>query len=331
MLKKFIAYALFGVLSITTTSGLANAKDVIRLGIGDPIDSGAGEYGLKFKELVEAKTGGKTTVELFPNCSLGDESEMLQNARRGSLDMVIAGIGNAVPLASGLAALTLPYLLENDDMVVKATTGKLFDHFNKVAMETGGLRILGYCYTNFRHLTNSKRPVESLADIKGLKLRVPNNKVFIDTFEAWGANPVPMAWSETFTALQQGVVDGQDNPYVVNATMKFQEVQPYLTEIHYQYSLQPLFVGVDNFNSFPAELQQIVQDAAMDAQKHVHAWENANSDKARKVMEEAGVKVSLLKDEDQWKAIAVEKLWPDFYGFVGGKEVIDMIVEELNK
>ena len=307
------------------------AKDVFKMGIGDPIDSGAGEYGKEFKRIVEKRTNGNVTIELFPNCSLGDESEMLQNTRRGTLDMCVVGIGNAVPLVPGLGAYTLPYLLDTEEAVVKATTGKLFDYFNTMSVKTGGLRILGHCYTNFRHLTNSKKPVTCLADLKDIKLRVPNNKIFVATFQAWGANPVPMAWAETFTALQQGVIDGQDNPYVVNHTMKFEEVQKYLTELHYQYSLQPLFIGERTWKQLDPTLQKVLASAGMEAQMHVLEWENEQSGLARKAMEEAGVTVSVLRDENEWKRIAVEKIWPDYYEFIGGKAVIDMIQKELGR
>lgn len=310
--------------------GNATDVQVLKVGIGDPIDSGSGAFGIKFKELVEKQSNGALKIELFPNCSLGDESEMIQNVRRGSLDMTVVGIGNVVPLVPGLSALTIPYLLSSDEDVVKATTGELFDYFNSMSMKSG-LRILGYCYGNFRLITNSKRPVTSLADVAGLKLRVPNNKVFVETYRAWGANPVPMAWAETFTAMQQGVVDGQDNPYVVNYTMKFHEVQKFLTEIHYHYSLIPMLIGVRVFDALDKETQTILMDSAMKAQAYVLQWENEQSVKARDAMKEKGMVISVLTDEAQWKQIAMEKVWPSCYEFVGGKEVLDYIQSQLKK
>ncbi len=329
MFKKFFACLLvtaFATVGVNISQAQAQA---LRIGIGDPLDSGAGQYGVKFKELVEAKTNGEITIDLFPSGALGDEAEMLQNTRRGSLDMCIVGIGNAVPMVPTLAALTFPYLLDTEEAVVKATTGELFDYFNEQTIKTGGFRTLGYVYTNYRFLTNSKRPVKNLNDVKGLKIRVPNNEVFIATYKAWDANPVPMGWNETFTALQQGVVDGQDNPYVVNYTMKFQEVQDYVTEVHYQYSLQPLFIGEKKFGSFSPEIQKIFIEAAMEAQMFILDWENENSSLAKKGMMDAGVEVSTLEDEAAWRQKAIDVVWPTMYEFVGGKEVIDMILTEL--
>ncbi len=331
MFNKFFACLLVTACATVGVSADVMAAKTIKVGIGDALDSGAGQYGVKFKELVEAKTNGEIIVDLFPNSALGDEPEMLQNTRRGSLDMCIVGIGNAAPLVPRLAALTFPYLLDSEEAVVTATTGELADYFNQIVIEKGGFRILGYVYSNFRHLTNSKRPVTKLEDIKGLKLRVPNNEVFIATYKAWGASPVPMGWAETFTALQQGVVDGQDNPYVVNYTTKFQEVQDYLTEVHYQYSLQPLFMGEKNFKSFSPEVQKAFIDAGLEAQMFILDWENANSSVARKGMEDAGVEVFVLEDEAVWRQKAIDEVWPTMYEFVGGKEVIDMILEKIKK
>ena len=213
MVKKLVI-ALLGIFLVyggSMDSGFA-AEKILKVGVGDAIDSDAGVFARKFKEIVEKQTNGTVEVQIFPNCSLGDEGEMFQNVRRGTLDMA----WNAVPFISPLGVYTLPYLLTNDEEVVKATTGDLFKYFNDVSIKRGGVRILGHCYTNFRHLTNSVRPVTRLEDIKGLKIRVPASKINVATYQAWGANPVPMGWAETFTALQQGVVDGQDNPYVVN-------------------------------------------------------------------------------------------------------------------
>ena len=331
MFKKFCMLALGLSLSVALGTGNAQSATIFKVGLGDPLEAGAGAFGLKFKELLEKKTNGEVKVELFPNCSLGDEPEMLQNVRRGTLDMTVVGIGNAVPMVPGLAALTMPYLLESEADVVKATTGKLFQHFSDMSAKQGGFRILGYCYSNFRHLTNSKRPVTSLADLKGLKIRVPNNKIFVATYTAWGGNPVPMGWAEVFTALQQGVIDGQDNPYVVNHSVKFEEVQKYLTELHYQYSLQPLFIGEKTFKKLSPEIQKAVSEAGIEAQAYVLQWENEHSLEARKAMEAKGVKVSTLTDEAEWKKLAVEKVWPEYYEFVGGKAAVDMILKDLGK
>lgn len=309
----------------------ASAQKILRVGMGDPIDSDQGAMAKRFKQVLEGLSDGEITVELFPNGSLGTETEMLQNARRGTLDFAIIGVGNAVPFVEELGTLTMPYLIENTYEAVQATTGGLGKFWNEISQETGGFRIVGWTYSNFRHLTNSKRPVQSLADVKGMKIRIPQNQIILSTLKAWGANPVPLAWSETFTALQQQVVDGQDNPYIVNYTSKFHEVQSYLTEIHYQYSLQPMIMGTKAFKKLSPEYQQMVIRAGIEAQQYCLLFQMLEAEKAKKAMQESGVEVYTLSDEAKWKELAIENVWPQFYDFIGGKKNLDMVRAALNK
>lgn len=330
-MKKLLTLAL--LLSMCTFLGFADAsaKQVLKLGMGDPIDSDQGAFAIRFKEILEGLSEGELQVDLFPNGALGTETEMLQNTRTGTLDFAIIGIGNAVPFVRELGTLTMPYLIENSYDAVKATTGELGDFWNTVSIEKGGFRILGWTYSNFRHLTNSSRPVTSLKDIKGLKIRIPQNNIILATLKSWDANPVPMAWSETFTALQQRVVDGQDNPYIVNYTSKFHEVQDYLTEIHYQYSLQPLVTGIVAFDKLSPEQRAMVQRAGIEAQQYCILFQTLEAEKAKKAMQENGVKVSYLTDEEEWKKKAVETVWPKFYDFIGGKQNLDLVLKALGK
>lgn len=328
MLKRFTT----AIMSAALVCGIVGAAEaaperVFKVGLGDPLEADAGAYALKFKEIVEERSGGKFAIDIFPQCSLGDEAEMLQNVRRGTLDMCVVGVGNAVPMTPALGAYTFPYLLPNIDAVVKATTGELFDYFNTRIAKEAGFRILGHCYTNFRNITNSVREVKTMADLKGLKLRMPNNKVFLETYRAWGANPVPMGWAETFTAMQQGVVDGQDNPYIVNHTMKFEEVQKYLTEVNYHYSLQPMFIGERTFTKLSAEEQKLFAEAGMEAQMYMVGWQEENAGAAKQAMIDAGMKVTVLDpaEEAKWRDVAIEKVWPQLYDMVGGKEIIEKI------
>lgn len=330
MLKK-LCITTIAIFAIVVTAQSVLAKQVFRVGMGDAIDSDQGAMAKAFKSIVESLSGGEIEVELFPNGALGTETEMIQTTRRGTLDMAFVGLGNAVPFVKELGTLTMPYLIESHYDAIKATTGGLGAHWNKLAMEKGGFMILGWTYSNFRFITNSKRPVNKLADVKGLKIRIPQNQVLMATLKSWDANPVPMAWSETFTALQQGVVDGQENPYIVNYTTKFHEVQDYLTEVHYQYSLQPLIVGVKSWEKYDQNTRDILTRAGIEAQQFCIAFQILEAENAKQGMIDAGVEVSVLEDEAEWKKLAVEKVWPENYDFVGGKQNVDMVMEALGK
>jgi tripartite ATP-independent transporter DctP family solute receptor len=330
MFKKIVVTTVAAMAMTLSAQGIM-AKQVFRVGMGDAIDSDQGAMAKQFESLVESLSGGEIEVELFPNGALGTETEMLQNTRRGTLDMAFIGLGNAVPFVPELATLTMPYLIENHYDAIQATTGSLGAHWNTLATDKGGFQMLGWTYSNFRYITNSKRPVAKLADVKGLKIRIPQNKVLMATLKAWDANPVPMAWSETFTALQQGVVDGQENPYIVNYTMKFHEVQKYVTEVHYQYSLQPLIVGTKSWEKFDEKTRAILTRAGIEAQQYCIAFQILEAGKAKQGMIDAGVQVDTLSDEAEWKKLAIEKVWPENYDFIGGKQNLDLVLNALGK
>ncbi len=303
----------------------------LRLGMGDQMDSDQGAFATRFKTLVEHYSGGDLTVTLYPGGALGAEAEMIQNTRLGSLDMALVAVNNITPFAKELGLLTMPYVISNHVDAVKITTGDLGEHWNEIAATKVGVRILGWTYSSFRHLTNSKRPITSLDDLKGLKVRVPQNPIMLATYKAWGANPVAMSWTETFTALQQKVVDGQDNPYIVNHSMKFHEVQNHLTEIHYLYSLQPLVVGARAFSKMKPEQQAILSRAGLEAQQYALVYQLTEAGKAKQHMQAKGVTVSVLEDEQEWMRLAKETVWPKFYDTIGGKAFLESVMQQLQQ
>lgn len=315
-----------GLAVLLTTSTFAKTY---KFGFGDPMSSDSGAFAQKFKEVVEAESNGKMKVRLFASGALGSETEMVLNNRMGSLPFAIVGIGNLVPFAEELGTLTLPYLMRDTEDAIALTTGDFKDQWSAIAERQANVRILGYSHSGFRHLTNSKRPITSLADLKGLKLRVPQSKIMLASYEAWGANPIALAWPEVFTALQQRVIDGQDNPYVVNYSMKFHEIQGYLTEMRHQYSLQPMIVGLRTWKSLGENEREIVRRASLLAQQRSLEFQEAEATKARQAMEAGGVTISRLEDEERWREIAVTQVWPQFYDSVGGKTFVNAIVDRL--
>ena len=309
----------------------ASAEKTLKIGLGDPIDSDQGVLALRFKEIVEQASGGKYKVDLFPAGQLGDEQKMVKDSRRGSIDGAVVAVNNITPFAKSVGILTLPYLMKSFDDAVKATTGALGDKWRQVLIDEAGVRVMGWSYSNFRVLTNSKKPVTKLADLKGLKIRVPKNAIMIETWKALGAEPIPMAWPETFTALQQKVVDGQDNPHITNYSMKFYEVQDYTSEVHYLFSLQPLVFGEKFFQSLPPEDQALFTRAGIEAQQFNLLFSVTRSEEARQNMIKKGVEYFEVEDEDQWSKMAVDAVWPKFYDSVGGKAEVDKVVKALGQ
>ncbi|KGA02745.1 C4-dicarboxylate ABC transporter substrate-binding protein [Cobetia amphilecti] len=320
--------ALLATAVMLAMSATAQAK-TFKVGMGDPMDSDQGALAQRFEELVEDLSDGEMQVELFPGGQLGSETGMIQDTRIGKLDFALIGVGNLTPYAPRLGALTMPYALRSHADAVKATTGPLADEWNQIAEKQAGVHIVSWLYSNFRYLTNSKRPVTSLDDLEGMKIRVPQNKIMLATYQAWGASPISMSWPEVFTGLQQGVIDGQDNPDIVNYTMKFQEVQKYLTEVHYQYSLQPIVMGVRTYNKLSDEEREIIDRAGLEAQLYALQFQLTEASQARAAMEAEGVQSAQLTDEDKWISIAKEEVWPQFYEEIGGKESFDELQKAL--
>lgn len=329
-MKRFTMFGLLVLLVVTFIVPMsAFAEKTLKIGMGDTLDSDQGWLATRFKEIVEANSNGKYKVELFPAGQLGDEQKMVKDARRGSIDGAVVAINNITPFSKSVGVLTLPYLIQNFNDAVKVTTGDLGAKWQAFLIKEAGVRPLGWSYANFRVLTNSKRPVKKLADLKGLKLRVPKNPIMIETWKALGAEPIPMAWPETFTAMQQGVVDGQDNPHVVNFAFKFYEVQKYTSEVHYNFALQPLVIGEKFFSSLSAEDQAMIIRAGLEAQQFNLLTAVSVAEKAKQNMISKGVEHMEIEDEDQWAKLAMEKVWPKFYDSIGGKAAADEVVKAL--
>jgi len=331
-MKRFTMFGLMVLLVVAFTVPIsAFAEKNLKIGLGDPIDSDQGVLALRFKEIVEKTSGGRYKVDIFPAGQLGDEQKMVKDARRGSIDGAVVAINNITPFAKSVGVLTLPYLMQSFNDAVKATTGDLGNKWRDVLIKEAGVRVMGWGYSNFRVLTNSKRPVATLADLKGLKIRVPKNAIMIETWKALGAEPVPMAWPETFTALQQKVVDGQDNPHVANFSMKFYEVQKFTSECHYLFSLQPLVFGEKFFNSLSPEDQAMFTRAGIEAQQYNLLFSVTEAETAKQNMIKNGVAHNEIEDEDQWSKIAMDQVWPKFYETVGGKPAVDDVVKALGR
>ena len=319
------------ILLLSTGHASAAPSQTLKIAAGDPEDSEMGVVGNAFKEYIEEKTKGDVEIQCFYSGSLGDESECLRNVQKGTLPMAMAGIANLVPFEKKLGLLTLPYLFSNIDEVVTGTNSAPAELLNSYATKSG-FRILTWTYTDFRYISNSKRPITKMADMQGLKFRVPQSAVLIAAYKAFGGSPTPISWAETFTALQQGVVDGQCYGYIGFKAMKFNEAnQRYLTEVHYTYHLQPLVISERVFEKLTPEVRQILIDAGKYAQEKSLLFQVEQAEASKRELVAGGLKVSQLEDEEQWKKVAIEKVWPEMADFVGGKDAINEYLKACGK
>jgi tripartite ATP-independent transporter DctP family solute receptor len=329
-LKKFV------LVPLAAASLIAAAPSVMattfKMALGDAAGGTQWELGKTFKAEFEKKTGGKHTVDLFPNGQLGDEQNTVNNAAMGTLDFSVLAINNVTPFSPSVGVLTLPYVIQSAEDAKTLTQGPIGKELTENTIRDAGVRIVGWAYSGFRVLTNSKRPVTTLADLKGLVIRVPKNEIMIATYQAWGINPTPMAWSETFTALQQRVVDGQDNPYITVSAMKFNEVQKYITNVRYLFSLEPLIVSESVFQEQKPEVQQAILEAGKAATAHSFTYLQQSEDQIKKELAAKGMQISdAANGEKEWIEKATTAVWPKFYESIGGKAKLDEALKALGR
>ncbi|PMC17647.1 C4-dicarboxylate ABC transporter substrate-binding protein [Oligella urethralis] len=303
-----------------------------KVAIGDAAGGTQHELGKAFAASLKEKTDGKYTADLFPNSQLGDEQDTVNDAAMGLLDFSILAINNITPFSPSVAILTLPYMIQSLEDAKQLTQGDVGKELTENTIRDAGVRIIGWSYSGFRVLTNSKRPVKTLDDLKGMVIRVPKNELMIATYKSWGINPSPLAWNETFTALQQRVVDGQDNPYITVAAMKFDEVQKYITNIRYLFSLEPLIISEQVFQSQSPEVQQAILDAGMEATEHSYQYLQDTEQKIKEELVAKGMEINdPANDEKEWIEAATSQVWPKFYDQVGGKERLDEVLKSLGR
>jgi len=317
---------------VAASCSTAWAQTSWKIAGGDSQGSSQHEFGLKFVEELEKKTDGKFTGELFMNSQLGSEQDTVTEASLGTLDFSILAINNVTPFSPTVGVFTLPYVIQSLEEAEKLTQGEVGEELIENTVRDAGVRIVGWAYTGFRVLTNSKKPVKTLEDLQDVIVRVPKNEIMIDTYKAWGVNPTPMAWSETFTALQQQVVDGQDNPYVTIDAMKFDTVQKYVTNIRYIFSIEPMIMSEAVFQEQSPEVQKAVLAAGLAATKYsaVYLKQNEAAIKAR-LVEKGMVIDDPANNEKAWIEKATQAVWPKHYESIGGKDKLNRVLRLLGR
>lgn len=251
----------------TSKSGNApssDAKIVLKLGHGSATDNPRNIAAEKFADLVKKKTNGKVEIQVFPNEVLGSEPQMIDGVKLGTLDFALADSGVFASMSPKLSTINLPYLFKDYETAYKVLDGPIGQEM-AAPLAQNNVQLVAYWENGFREITNSKHPVQSPADLNGLKMRVPESPVSVATFKALGTNPTPMAYGQLYTALQSKVVDGQENPLTNIYASKLYEVQKYLTLSNHQYSALPLVMNKKKWDSFSPDIQKAIQEAANEA------------------------------------------------------------------
>ena len=287
------AVALIGAAFVC--AGALHAADItLKLGHIANEENSWHKASLKFAEEVKTLTNGTVEVKVFPNDSLGKEMDLINGMQLGTADMTITGesLQNWAPKA---ALLAIPYAFKNMAEMDKAVNGPLGEEIKKQIIEKAKVIPLAYFARGPRNLTSNK-PIKTVDDVKGLKMRVPNVPVFMQFWRGVGAQPTPMAFGEVFTSLQTGVIDAQENPLALIKSASFFEVQKYVNRTEHVRSWIYLAIGEKSFNKLNADQKKAVQEAAQRAQVYERTLMLADEQKLESELKAKGM---VFVDTDQ--------------------------------
>lgn len=260
---------------------------------------------------VAQKTEGRVTINSFPGGQLGSSRDMIEAVSTGTQDIVTEGSANFGQWVPAIGITEAPYIWRDMDHLVNVMSGPIGEEFSKELIAKRGMRILGATYYGTRQLTTTNRRVEKVADMNGLKFRVPENDVFRAMAEAWGAKPTPMSFNELYLALQQSVVDAQENPLPTIDSGKFQEIQKFLILTAHVITPRLVVINEAVFQKIAPADQKILVDAVLAGIN----WQNAELRKQE---------LSLI---DTFKAAGVTVIEPDVVAF--RKAVLDIVPKQF--
>lgn len=302
----------------------------IRAGIGLNEDHPQYKGLLKFKEIVEEKTDGAIVVETYASGQLGDDRTMTEALQLGSQEVTIpstAPLANFVPEYS---IFDFPFLFPDEETADKVLDGEVGQKFLDM-LEDQNLVGLAYWENGFRDLTNSKHEVATAADFEGLNIRTMENDLHLDAFRALGANPTPMAFTELFTAMQQGTVDGQENPVATIYLEKFYEVQDFVSNTHHVYSPFVFLMSKEFYDGLTDEQQTIVRDAAVTAGKYERKLNREANEKYVEELQKAGMTYTEITPEARQEMVDIIQPVLDEYTEKIGEDLVQEVYDAIDE
>jgi tripartite ATP-independent transporter DctP family solute receptor len=295
----------------------------LKLGhVGEPgslFQTSADEYAKR----VNAKLAGKVKVVVYGSSQLGGDKEMVQKLKLGTIDMALPSTVMTSEVDQ-FGLFELPYIVKDRAHMARIEKDVFWPSLAPEA-EKKGLKVLAVWENGYRHITNNKKPIKVPDDLKGIKLRVPEGKWRVKMFQEYGANPSPMKFSELFTALQTGVMDGQENPFTQIYSAKLHEVQKFLSLSGHVYTPAYLLVGARRYGTLPADVRKVLEDTARETQAFVYATAAREETELLGKLKQSGMQVNEV-DKDAFVA-ASKGIYEEFGKEVAGaKPLIDKAV-----
>ncbi|MDR3220543.1 MAG: DctP family TRAP transporter solute-binding subunit [Candidatus Accumulibacter sp.] len=284
-----------------------------------------------FKKIVEERSKGDIQVQIYPAAQLGDARTITEGVQMGTIEMGDVENGPMGRFVTEAMVWDLPFIFRDIEHAHKVLDGPIGKAFQEKFLAKN-IRHLAYNDGGFRYFTNSKRPLKTLKDMEDLKIRVMESDVMLSTMKAFGASALPMAFGELYTALQQGVVDGQENPLNLIFSQRFYEVQKYLTMSQHFYYPRQYLISETFYKTLKPEQQKIVQDAAKEACNIQRTELVKYEEQMRKVLADKGMQINEDFDKAQFIKVSQEKVYPMFYAKIfgteaEGKKIIQQIVD----
>ena len=267
--------------------------ETVKLQLGHAMSEGtpAADLIAEMAENVKEQTDGRVEFDVYPNSQLGSETEMIEQVQMGTMGSAAIMVGTLQSLDMKMAIEDLPYMWKDIDHARAAYDGEFGDYLADVVAEQD-LKQIGYLEWGYRHLTNNKKPIVKPEDMEGLKIRVAESSLRIDAFEEVGALPTAMAFSEVYGALQQGVLDAQENPLANIVAPKFDEVQDYLSLTGHFYNTVMLMVNNDTWETISPEDQEVILKEAERISAEVRTQNDAMQEEYLATLEERGMEIN---------------------------------------
>jgi tripartite ATP-independent transporter DctP family solute receptor len=282
----------------------------------------------KFAELVKEKSGGKIEVKLFPGGTLGGDVQTVSALQGGVIEMTVLNAGILASNVKEFGAVDLPFLFDSGEEADKVMDGPFGTGLMERLPDTG-LVGLAYWELGFRNLTNNRHPVTKLEDIKGLKIRTIQSPIPVELFNALGANAVPLPYTELYTALETGTVDGQENPSANIINAKFYEVQKYMTLTRHQYNPQIVLVSKKFWDGLNDEEKAVLQQAAVEARDFQRKVSREQDAAALEEIRKTGMEVSELSPEETQKLRDAVKPMIEKFSADIGQETVEALFKEI--
>jgi tripartite ATP-independent transporter DctP family solute receptor len=335
MKRTFFAMLLVVMLFSLAFGSIGYAKKQekisIKLGHVEPAVSGLHQGALKFKSLVEERSGGRVEVHVFPHSELGSGPEMGEMTQAGALEMSILPVGHIGGLCQELQILDIPFLFPADpELSQKIMNGPAGEKLASV-LEKVGLTGIGFWNVGYKHYT-AQKPLRSPADFRGLKMRAMPSPLIVESFKILGASATTVPYEEVYTALQLGTVDGHENPIWAIADMKFYEVQKYITLSNHSAFEEVMVANPHWFSNLPEDIREIIIEADSEARRHCfEETQRLDKERLREIMDYGTEVIRLTPEESAAFKEVLEPVRERYIKLVGqfGAELLELLDKEI--